>query len=490
MTRLPRWGRRVALSEVGIALGSDTASGAQLWGSLEDSYLVVGPPRVGKDVSLIVPTVAALPGPVAVASNRPDTLAATLGPRQGRAGPLFAFDPQHQLPAALVEPLRWSPVRGCEQPATAILRGRALAAGAGTVTVRTGEAEFWETQTAAVLRCYLHAAAVGGRGAAELLRWSQAPATPEPVRLLHAHGRVPAWADELAAQMAAELRLRDNVWSGVRRALDCLADPAVLDACDPAPGDELDPEAFLACGGTLYLLGSTGAQASVASLITALVEDLVDAAGRIADRSPGGRLDPPLGLVLNEAANLCPLPSLPTLLTSGGGRGITTMVVLQSLGQARHRWGEAAADAMWDGATAKLVFGGLAQADDLARISRLAGEFDEPTHTRSRGAGGDSVSTGMRRVPVLGVEELRSMAAGRAALFYRHLPPIVTRLTPWWDLPIATTVRKGQAAALAANRPGVSRCPACGRRLPAEVDGRCSGCAVANEYPDYPSAVT
>jgi len=62
VTRLPRWGRRVALSEVGIALGRDTASGAQLWGSLEDSYLVVGPPRVGKDVSLIVPTVAALPG--------------------------------------------------------------------------------------------------------------------------------------------------------------------------------------------------------------------------------------------------------------------------------------------------------------------------------------------------------------------------------------------------------------------------------------------
>jgi len=138
------------------------------------------------------------------------------------------------------------------------------------------------------------------------------------------------------------------------------------------------------------------------------------------------------------------------------------MVVLQSLGQARHRWGEAAADAMWDGATAKLVFGGLAQADDLARISRLAGEFDGPTYTRSRGAGGDSVSTGVRRVPVLGVEELRSMAAGRAVLFYRHLPPIITRLPPWWDLPIAAAVRSGEAAALMANRPGVERCPTAG----------------------------
>src|SRR5205807_1480994 len=101
-----------------------------------------------------------------------------------------------------------------------------------------------------------------------------------------------------------------------------------------------DPAAFLGCGGTLYLLGDTGAQLSVAPLITALVEDLVAVARSVADRSPGGRLDPPLGLILNEAANICPLPSLPSLVSSGGGRGIPALVVLQSLGQARHRWGE------------------------------------------------------------------------------------------------------------------------------------------------------
>ncbi len=65
-----------------------------------------------------------------------------------------------------------------------------------------------------------------------------------------------------------------------------------------------------------------------------MVEDPVDATRRAA--SPGERLDPPL-LLLDEAANIAPLPSLPNRLADGGGSGITTVAVLQSLAQARTR---------------------------------------------------------------------------------------------------------------------------------------------------------
>jgi type IV secretory pathway TraG/TraD family ATPase VirD4 len=157
-------------------------------------------------------------------------------------------------------------------------------------------------------------------------------------------------------------------------------------------------------------------------------------------------LDPPLSLLLNEAANICALPSLPTLVSSGGGRGMPAMVVLQSLGQARHRRGDAQADAIWDAANVKVIFVGLAQAGDLARISRLAGEVDQTTISRSRGAGGASWSTGLRRIPVLGIEDLRSLPAGHAVLSYRHLRPAHIRLAPWWRLPIAAAVRDSQEA--------------------------------------------
>jgi type IV secretion system protein VirD4 len=146
-------------------------------------------------------------------------------------------------------------------------------------------------------------------------------------------------------------------------------------------------------------------------------------------------------LLLNEAANICPLPSLPALVASGGGRGTPAMVVLQSPGQARHRWGEAQAEALWDAANVKLIFGGLAGANELSGISRLAGDIDEPTLSRTSGAGGDGWSTGIRRVPVLGIEDIRELPEGHAVLFYRHLPPVLVRLSPWWERPIAAQVQ-------------------------------------------------
>jgi len=104
---------------------------------------------------------------------------------------------------------------------------------------------------------------------------------------------------------------------------------------------------------------------------------VIDTARTLAAAQPGGRLDPPL-LLLDEAANIAPIPSLPNLMSDGGGTGITTVTVLQSLAQARARWGDAGADAMWDASTTKVILGGLAHADDLQRISRLAGDIDVP----------------------------------------------------------------------------------------------------------------
>ena len=97
-------------------------------------------------------------------------------------------------------------------------------------------------------------------------------------------------------------------------------------------------------------------------------------------------------------ANLTPLPSLPQLMAEGGGTGITTLAVLQSLAQARGRWGENAADAIWDAATVKLVLGGLAKYRDLDDVARLLGEIDELTETRSRGRAGERPGSRIWRV--------------------------------------------------------------------------------------------
>ena len=434
--------------DVGLRLGTDIRYGAAIWGSVEDSYLYLGPPRSGKGVHLVIPQCLDAAGALVVTSTRPDVLHATQAHRATR-GPVFVFDPQQLAPDA--PRLRWNPARGCADPLTAINRARALSAGAGLTNSRDGD--YWQNMAAAVLRAYLHAAALSGRPIHDVLAWTARPADPTPVRILRSEtAAADGWAEELAAQAGADPRQRDSVWAGVRRAVDCLADPRVVDACSPADGEGFEPGEFLTGSASLYLLGATGVQLSVAPLITALLEDLLDTARAGAAALPEGRLDPPLLLMLDEAANVAPIPTLPNLLADGGGVGITTVVVLQSLSQARSRWGEAAADGMLDAATTKVVLGGLAHTDDLNRIGRLAGDIDVPLETRSRGAGGASRSITTQRLAVLPLEKIRCLPAGQALVLARRCAPVEVRLRPYWQHPSHTDTAPGR--------------PPLGRRLP------------------------
>jgi type IV secretion system protein VirD4 len=343
-------------------------------------------------------------------------------------GPVHVFDPQGL--AAWPEQLRWAPERGCEDPLAAILRAKAFTSGSRAgVGVENGD--FWSGMTQAVIRCYLHAAALDERPISEVLRWAGAPGDPEPVRILRrSSGAADGWAEELAEQVGADPRQRGSVWAGVRRAFDSLADPRVLEACSPKPDEAYGATDFIEGCGTLYLLGSSGAQLSVAPLITAMIEDIVETGRALAATSPQGRLDPPLLLMVDEVANIAPLPSLPSLLSDGGGVGIPTVAVFQSLGQARSRWGHETTDAMWDASTIKMMFGGLSRPSDLQDISRLVGNVETTRQTISKSRDGTSESLHVDQEPLLAPDELRRIPTGNYVVLHRNSTPVFSSAAP------------------------------------------------------------
>lgn len=440
-----------ACREVGYRLGR--SRGVDCWASVEDSILLLGPPRSGKGTSVVIPMILDAPGAVVTTSTRPDNLAVTLASRQKR-GPAAVFDPQGlaRAPGAMPS-LRWSLVQGCWRPQTAMLRAETLVPSSGRSGMENGT--FWRQQALTVVRCLLHAAALDGRPPVHLYRWSHAAAgAKEAVAVLADDpGAAPGWDRALDAVLSADQRTRDSVWALVANTFAPLADPDVLAAVSPAPGDEFDPAAFLRDKGTLYLLGSASGASATASLVAALVEDVVDTAKRQAASSPGARLDPPLALLLDEASNY-PLPSLPSLMSEGGGSGITTLAVLQSLAQARDRWGTDAAGAIWDSAIAKIVLGGSTNAEDLAGISRLIGdrEVQETTRTHGHRAGETSVSVSVRRHPILEPSDIRQIPVGQGLLLLRSAPPIMLDLQPWTARPDAAELRRGREVYEAATR--------------------------------------
>ena len=409
-------------NEWGMFLG--VVDDRALYAQHEDSMAVVAIPRAGKTMRIAVGLVLDAPGAVMATSTKADLPQRTILARQ-RKGPVAVFDPQDV--AGWAEPVRWDPVAGCQDPDVAIARGRAWAAAAPMKGTTNGD--WFSDRAATILAGLLHAAAVDGRTMRDVARWaSHLTTSEEPVTILtHNPAAEPGWAQKLSGQIHS----RSDTTAGSIEAtlsglLDPLSSPRVMDAVCPGTGDDvLDVARLIRDRGTLYLLSGTG-DGSAAPLVSMLADHVITAAQAMSQHEPGGRLDPPLRLVLDEAANIAPLPKLPELMADSGGRGITTCAFFQSFAQMRRRWGPDGDKEIYDSATIRLVLGGLADDEALQRLSNLCGQHRVKRVSTSRnrgggrGAGGSSTSTHYEWEPVMRPDQIRELPDGQALMFYRN----------------------------------------------------------------------
>src|SRR4029077_3045605 len=169
-------------------------------------------------------------------------------------------------------------------------------------------------------------------------------------------------------------RTRSSITSTIMPALGWLTSPAAAAAAQPGPLDCFDVAQLLRLRATVFLLGAEETQA--APLVCALTGHIAREARRLAVTRPGGRLDPPLGLFLDEAALISPVP-LQSWTADMGGRGVTIIAAFQSRAQLLARWGEHDAATILNNTGSVLVFGGTRDRDDLQFWSTLTGERDE-----------------------------------------------------------------------------------------------------------------
>lgn len=440
------------------------------WSEVEDSVGIVGPPRYGKTSGLIIPSVLWWDGPVVCTSTRADVLAFTGAHRQALAAPyggaVLVYDPFGSVASA--PSLRWSPLAGCRDPGVCYRRVAAMTAVAGQ---GLSEGEHWRAGAAAILRGCFHAAAITGRPLAEVRRWLARQEVREPVAILRTSDSTAAmWADDLEATRLLGDRERGSFYSVARNTLEAVADPTVLASCEAT---DLDIDAFLRSRSALFLVSPSHQQQVVAPLMAGLVDSIAQGAAELA-AAAGGRLDPPLLLALDEIANIAPLHSLPALVSEGGGRGVVTLWAVQSLAQLRVRYGVEQQAAILAATTAKVVFGGLSNGQDLANISAWAGERQETSVSRHVGPSGATEESdnsddhslpsipgrlgvavsgdaqppygtvvGSIYRPALPVSQLQMMPPGFAWLFYRSDPPRQVEARPAGLIPEFQRLRSG-----------------------------------------------
>ena len=182
---------------------------------------------------------------------------------------------------------------------------------------------------------------------------------------------------------------------------------------------------------TLYLCAPAQDQRRLRGYFTALTQQVLTHAFECSTRT-AQPLDPPLLVVLDEAAHIAPLAELDALAATCASHGIQLVTIWQDLAQVRGRYG-ARAPTVLNNHRAKLFLPGIADPDTLEYASRLVGdeEVAHPSVTRDpTGRRSTTSTTASRRL--LPPEALRCLPPGQAVLVYGTLPPARLRLRPWW----------------------------------------------------------
>jgi type IV secretory pathway TraG/TraD family ATPase VirD4 len=415
----------------GVLLGklrTARGTGPELRASWEDVVLAVMAPRAGKTTALAVPAILDAPGPVVATSNKQDLWAATAALRAAHTGEtVWVFDPQ-QITGVRRE-WWWNPLNDVTTVEEAHRLARHFVQ---EVRGRQGDRDFWTSAASDLLTGLLLAAALSASTLEEVYEWLNDPVLSTPAQILREHGHKAAAASLTGRQNGAP-ETRDGVYETARTAAQCLRDPQIMGWVTP-PRDgtrQLDAGHFVRQRQTLYLLSKDGAGAA-APLVAALTDRVMREATRAAERA-GGRLDPPLVVVLDEAANVCRIADLPELYSHLGSRGVLPLTILQSYKQGTRVWGDHGMDALWSASTCKLLGAGLDDAKLAEDVSRLVGDHDVPVRSVNRGGGRVSDSVSLRRQRILPPEQLRGLPRGSALLLATGCRPAMVSLMPWYE---------------------------------------------------------
>ncbi|WP_141287122.1 type IV secretory system conjugative DNA transfer family protein, partial [Pseudonocardia saturnea] len=181
---------------------------------------------------------------------------------------------------------------------------------------------------------------------------------------------------------------------------------------------------------TIHLLSKEGA-GTAAPVVTALVDRILEIAELLAQAS-GGRLEPPVVAVLDEAANICPIRALPQLYSHYGSRGIQVLTMLQSYQQGVGVWGEQGMQALWSAATVKLVGAGVDDHAFLQKLSGLIGDHYVERISTSVDRSRTSRQYAQAREPVMPASALRAITRDHAVLLSTGRQVGLGRLHPWY----------------------------------------------------------
>jgi type IV secretory pathway TraG/TraD family ATPase VirD4 len=396
---------------------------------LEEHLLAMAPPRTFK-TAFLADVILRYPGPVIATSTKPDVYALTSAVR-AQLGPVHVFNPQHigGVPSTFC----WSPVDGCQDPATAIRRADAFAFAVSQKGVEDGT--FWSAKASDYLRGYFHAAALAGYDLRAVAAWVSGADPDVPEQILASAG-ARQWALTLSELRSEAHKTAATVRMVMSRSLAFMADPDLAACVLPAPGTGFDIPAFLAQAGTVYMVAeAVSEEAPVAPLFAAMASEIHWIAAQIGQASASARLDPSLLMGLDEVTQICPVP-LPSWLSDSGGKGIQVVAVVHGEAQLAERWGEHGRQVVLDTSSVKVFLPGITDVTTLQAASTLCGQASWKVRGQDHATRHDVATPDM----------IRQLPAGFALVIRGGCAPVIARLPRAWRNPAYRRARRQHPA--------------------------------------------
>jgi type IV secretory pathway TraG/TraD family ATPase VirD4 len=445
------WATRRDLRDLVVHKGTDLSGrivlGRTPWrqtiaSTLRHSLLLFGPTLSGKTLSFVIPTVLRWRGPVIATSSKVDLLLATMTARE-RYGRVYLLDP---FRASGMQGIRWSPLVDSESWADALDMAYWLTQ-AASVSHSIQSAEFWETLAKNLLAPLLYAAA--NKPAATMLtvvRWANEYALAEEVLAVFAaleqtdpNDPAPSLArSAFLASVKADARRKDSIYGTAQVLLDVYKYPAVADT---ASGCDIDREAFLrgydAAGNpmnnTVFVFAPEHRQDQLRPLFEAFICWLIrQAEDRYA--ATGVALDPPLLVMLDEAANIAPLRKLGTYASSLASQGVQLVAVFQNFGQIRDRYGTQASTIVTN-FLVKVLIGATTDRELLELLTVLIGKEEIAQESLTYGVDGSRVATAaIHQRELAPIHSLVQQRPGYALALVSGRRPVRLRVRPYTQL--------------------------------------------------------
>jgi type IV secretion system protein VirD4 len=418
----------------------DPATGIRTVAESGPMVLVSAPTGTGKTRSVLAPAAVLWGGPAVVVSSKDDLYQLVA---QRRYGPQALIDlrPDYDAEYPGISMMAFDPTTMITTPDQAVTAANTMmqmsAVGLGSGVDQVSDAGIWESNTEAPLAAMLFAAARSRTGmdwvllAVDNMAWDDDKLPTEPGWHMAAMAvqDKPLFYNALRRTLGMDPKQRDSIALTMRKAVMPWMRLSLRG---------VSHEAFTAAflddpNATLYVLSSP--EGAIAGAAVTLLENLIKLwRAKTARKEMTHRLL----IVIDEAANVAPMPALRRHVGEGRGLGVNLLLAVQSSSQFDTVYGSAYARELRDIFPAALILFGAPEMEMLHRAEEWSLQTTRRQETFDQATGGKTLSSHTNST--LDYRRLLPTNRNRARLLLKGTPGVETTLIDWSEfLPMYDT---------------------------------------------------